>query len=1278
MHDILRASFVAESTRDLAGLITSDLDKPPEVKPQVASNSSTVVFAFTGQGSLYSGMGRHLFETCSRFRESIFSYQHICDSQGLPQVVDLIASGDADITSKNTAQTQLAVVFLELALADLWKSWGISPGLLIGHSLGEYTALCVSGVLSTSDTLYLVGRRSTLIESKCTPGSHAMLAVGASTKFVEESLATADPVSYEISCMNAPSMTVLSGTVEQLQKIQSIMQPTRIKTTFLKVSYGFHSAQIDPILEGLEASASGIHFAKPVIPIASTLTGTIVTDVGTFTPHYLRRQAREPVNFVDALQASQTSGYVNDHTLWLEVGPDPVCIGLVRQTLEIPSVRLLPTIKSNEDNWKSISKCASTLYTSKAPIAWTEYHREYIGALSLLELPPYAFDLKDYWSPFRLDALVPDANRNAALPPPVMVPEKIHLTTTCLQYVDEEIIDPDKISITFSAHTSEQKLFDAIQGHLVDNTAICPASIFCDIAFTAAKYTYERAKLGDGVPGMSVWDMEITHPLVVSCKNPEQMIQATAVMKISKDRPCVHISFRSKEGTSFHDHGSCQIRYGQESDWRTSFSRTLPLVKRRIDDLTRSAFAGSSHRLQRPIIYKLFAGLVEYSDKYQGLEEVFMDKDYTDATARVVLQPSAGSGEFTQSPYWTDAVVHIAGFLLNGNTNNPSDIAYVSAGFESFRLFEELCEGKVYTSYVSIQPGEKKDVLVGDVYVFEGAKIIALCAGLFFHKINKKVLKIMFGQSPVTQKAVQSRTASSRGVPQNHVSKAKVDESRRPETDSINASDLVASTKHAPSQSSAEDNDEPDTADIILGIVASESGFKLEEMESSTLFVDMGVDSLMGIAIIAAVKKKTGADLAASFFNDYPTVTDLKREFGKIASSKPARKRPQPVQADNAPEISEDSPASPTAESSGSTSEESSNGRTTTALTSSLGSSVDLTKTHPALPADQRGDSKAPSTKPIAISDPPNPTPAAERQHSSHVVLIRGRSSSKETPLFLVTDGAGSATAYIHLPAFSTGNRIYALESPFLHDPLAYDCTVEQACALYVAAVRKTQPEGPYIIGGWSAGAAYAYEVVRQLLHQGETVLGLILIDMRVPRPMRDALEPSLELIEQAGLTTGIDRSGQSQAPASAKLKQHLVSTVKALVNYQPVALDPARRPNHSFVVWAQKGLSEAEGGDPFGLEDKPDRAAVNDEGNIMEDPKTGMKSWFYAKRTAFGPNGWDQLIGTGVECHVMEGADHFSMVVPPKVSQCSSVQDRPLLWILLSCVFSILAWWRS
>ncbi|CAD6567566.1 MAG: hypothetical protein ASARMPREDX12_000532 [Alectoria sarmentosa] len=1261
MHDIFRSSYVAQTLKDLIQLISNDLKQPTVANPKSSSGHNRVVFAFTGQGSLYPGMGKQLFETSASFRENIFSYQKICDSQGLPYVVDIIADDSADIESKNTAQIQLAIVFIELALGDLWKSWGIQPSLLIGHSLGEYAALCISGVLSVSDVLYLVGKRSSMIMEKCIPGSSGMLAIAAPVKTIEETLANHDLASCEISCMNAPEMSVVSGTHKDLKSLQVLMN-AKIRTTFLKVTYGFHSAQIDPILKDLETSALGIHFAKPQIPVASTLIGDIVSDVGTFNPEYLARQAREPVNFSGALRACKSNGFVDDQTLWMEIGPDPVCLGLVRSTLEIPSERLLPTLKSNEENWKTISNAVARAYLSKQPVAWSDFHHEYIGSLTLLELPTYAFDLKDYWSPFRQEMLGSGAHQTPSKLPAPTGPERKPLGMTCVQWVEKESFKNDEISATFSSHTSEPKLFAAIQGHLVDGTAICPATVFCDMAYTAAKYLYEGANPGKAVPSMSLWALEITHPIVVPISDPLQIIDISAVKSAGRDWS-VRVSFHTKEGASSHEHGSCDVHFGKNDERKAEFSRSLHLVKKRVDALTNSAIAGLNHRLQRPIIYKLFASLVDYGEKYRGLEEVYLDNTgYGDTAARVKLGPNADSGAFTESPYWTDAIIHLAGFLLNGDVALPPDDVYISAGFEAFHIFEELSDRKIYTTYVSMQPSEKPNIVAGDVYVFDGGRLVALCGGLYFQKMTKKVLKIIFGQGgqAPAKRTVQPKTAApkSTALIQQKTQATSTETSKKlslPDSDASSAYDSSGSgTNESSRPSSVDYDDEPDVVEALLAVVAAETGFEAADMEPSTEFADIGLDSLMGIAIISAVKRDINLDLPATFFTDNSTVADVMKELGKTppapaVETRSAKVKEAPATAHapstkymaNDPEAQKEIDAILTPDSSGE---------------SSPAQPIVI----PAIPVKHTISS--PKTTPSRKQAPKSVVP----NYCSNVVLIRGKRSSKETPLMLITDGAGSAAAYIHLPAMKTGTPIYALESPFLSDPHAYKCSVEEVCALFVEALQKTQPKGPYIVGGWSAGAIYAYEVARQLLEAGEKLLGLMLIDMRVPRAMPDALQPSMELIESAGLFTGVERAGQGTSDQGMKQKQHLVSTVNALVFYTPRPFNPSNIPNHTTLIWAQKGLSEAGRENVLRLptgegSEMVEELGVANMGQGLDDPedlKADVKSWFFAKRNAFGPNGWDKLVRSKVDCHVINGADHFSMVVQPKVKELGKILE--------------------
>ena len=1221
-HEVFRSSYCADTTEELARLLTMNIAETDEASIKPANKPISIVFAFTGQGSSYSGMGSHLFRTSPRFRGSISSYQTICNTLGLPAVVDMIANGDADISgamSTSIVKTQLALVFLELALADLWMSWGVRPTLLIGHSLGEYSALCVSGVLSVSDTLYLVAKRAVMMQQKCAEGSHTMLAVRASAETLEDTVISLGLVSCQVACLNSQSSTVVSGSTAELDSLRRYLGSLKITSTLLEVPYGFHSAHMDPILTDFNACARGIPFAKPQIPIASTLTGTVIGHEGVFSPTYLARQAREPVNLVHTLQDLKSDAYVDEETLWVEIGPDPVCLGFIQSSLGLPSTKLLPTIKSNENAWKIISNSLALMYASSAAINWVEYHRDYVNELTLLLLPTYAFDVKDYWCTYK----------TKDLPAPEIVPEPSPLEpklTTCLQYVEEETSNGDGVSVSFLSYTSDQQFFDVIQGHLVDGAALCPASVFCDMAYTAAKYIYEKVRPGEPVPDMSLWALKITQALVVPLQNPDHIVRVLARETLGINWS-VNVSFTSTEYGSPCDHGSCQIRFRGDDHLKSSSATILHLVQKRSDALVSSAAAGLSHRLLKPIIYKLFASLVSYEHKYQSIAEVFLDNNHGDAVAIVKLMPNIGTGDFTCSPYWIDAIVHLAGFLLNGDVNKPDDVAYIATGFESLFLYEDLSAESTYTCYACVRPAENNGVFAGDVYLSQGDKVIAHCANILFQKMTKSALSIILGKtSRNTRLEVGPQAITPTTQPQGH-NGSPIRMQRQPPNSNIsgNSSSPDFTPDEDPVDTPSQQSVSLDrqvgssSARSLLATVASETGFDIKHMESSTSFSDMGVDSLMSIAIISKAQRHLGLNLPASFFIEHPTVRDVRQELEPVARES---FNERVAKGSLSPTVHQK--AAPTSEFS--TSE------------------VIKTRQHKATKTTRSSSLAA-----TPIPSPQGPTKPL-REWTSDVMLVQGRTSSRLTPLFLIPGGAGSATAFIHLPALPNGTKIYSLESPFLKSPLEYTCSIETISSIFMRAIRKIQPRGPYIIGGWSVGAVHAYEVARQLLEQNEEVLGLIIMDMRVPQPMPDVLDTVLELIDRTDMVTGISRTGQPQNPAPKEMKEHLLSNVKALMKYTPMPMKTARRPHRTFLIWAKHGLFET-----WNDEDtaRGTVATVENEGspgNVMEDPRTGLKAWFFSKRSSFCSNGWDKLVGD-VECHVI-GANHFSMMQPPHVSQ--------------------------
>ena len=1226
LHEKFRSSFTASSTADLCSSLTKG---EPEIQGLFNQHSATkpsIVFIFTGQGSFHPGLGSLLFSTCPQFRNIILSYQHICDNQGFPDVRSLVSDDSVDLKSTSIVQHHLALVFLELALADLLISWGVRPKLLIGHSLGEYSALCVSKVLSISDTFYLVAKRAELLQNKCSEGSHAMLAIATSAHTINEVLTALDLHDCNVACFNAPTKTVVSGPIKSLQTLQNAFAEQNVLSSRLNVSHGFHSSQMNALLAELEDCARSVVYAKPRIPIASTLTCEVIQESGTFSSEYIFRQTQQPVQFLKALEALVSKQYVDKGTIWIETGPGHVCLDFVRSTLDVPASRLLPTIEANQDNWLTISRTLAQVYSSNVNIKWKEFHRQYSSALTLVDLPSYAFDVKDYWAPYTR------RTKDAHIKPEA---ETQRMLSTCLQHVIEEHLEEDHVSATFVSYTSNPMLFNIIQSHLVDGTALCPASVFCDMAFTAAHYIHAKLNPGKEISMRSIMDLETKRPLLVPTKNPKQIVE----VRVVKRQGCpseFDISLASKDDALSIHHASCRVVLSC-NDEDLEAPNAARLVKRRVEQLKRAVTPGFGHQIRKPVFYRLFTTLVNYGTNYQNVEEVILDEDCKDAVAKVRPKDDTNLGTFTCSPYCTDSIVHLAGFLLNCNLNKSNDLVYIFKGFESLLLYEELHNGSEYAVYADVSDGAQRGLFWGETWVLKDNRVVARCKGIQFSEMNKVVLSRFLRTSAENNMPLPEHQAGSfassgktpplsqpKGVPSSDAPIAMLN----PAGKAICQRDLSVRSFEQASKHHLED----DQANQLLRLVASETGVAIDEMETSTPFSAIGVDSLMTIAIVGAAQRKIGLELPASFFADHPTVGDVRQRLGTPP------KMAEPLI------MSCDASSSPTS----GTTLEYPNGETKAAL-------------HLISDEDQVVSLNIPES--IASSTGESLLSNARRRRSSDfscdALLIQRGSSPEATPLFLIPGGVGSATIFIHLTRLPSGNPIYALQSPFLNAPREFTCTLREIASIFISRIRATQPQGPYIVGGYSVGAAHAYEVAHQLLGQGEQLLGLIIIDMHVPR-LSDVVEAMVEdLADRTDTVVGMCRPGlPPKYPMSPEMKRLLVANVKALMKYSPEPMTHELHPKKTFVVWAEKGVA-----DDWGEEDKRKDGVLELSGsNPMDGKAANLKTWYLASRANFGANGWDALVGE-IECHTVD-ANHFSILKPPNVRVPSPVLTRSSLII--------------
>jgi iterative type I PKS product template protein len=1292
---------------DTVGRLIQQLESPGAEKASVSKTSCTsVVFLFTGQSTQYTGMGSTLYHTSPRFRRTIDAYEALCAHNGLGSFIDII-QGTLDVTTCTVIQLQLAIVALEIALAHYWQSLGLQPSLVIGHSLGEYAALCVAGVLSVGDTLYLVYKRASLMQESCNEGDYSMLAVSLAAESTQlKDLCRANSrSSCEVSCINGPSSTVISGLATELNDLQVELKSRNIASTLLQVPYGFHSSQMDAIVDRFEAAATLVCFGQPTVPVVSTLTGTVEN---MFDASYLARQIRRPVDFLGAIRTCQAESLISNASFVVEVGPHPVCLGLLSAALPNCEMTSFASLHRKQDDWRSISMCLGAAHQAGCEIDWQEFHKDYLDCLRLIDLPAYAFDLKNYWVSYQ-----PQVRDKEGRPP--LSKQIPLLSSTCLQRV--EYLSNDKSSAKFTSNTSETNLFRVIQGHIVDGIAICPASVFVDMAFTATQFLLSQNGIEVDISDLELANLSMTQALVVPRRDDDQVIRVTAT--IDKAKSSVSIQLRSSTPTSAIEHGFCRASIIKGALWKSEWSRVQRLVRSRVRNLIESSSRGIVHRLSTALVYKLFSTVVSYDRSYQAIEEAYIDENFDDAMARLSLR-AFNLGTFTTSPYVVDSLVHLAGFILNGNPEKPHDDLHIAHHIGKMQIVGKLNESQPLTCYATIRETDGRGMSVCDVYVFDDSKLLALCVDIRFRRVSRSIFS-----------ELNSKTNAALAEPRIDTGLARRSSGRHTKNyDSSFTEGDLSSTASECLSSVPTSIDAPDICTVILDTVAENTGVSVEEMGSDSAFADIGVDSQMSVAILTSVKKRLGTELPAAFFTSFPTIADVRRELGTLsaqASPKPyapaaqdahfprleTQSRPPKSEKDQTAhwtavllrivaielgiDMDELTPSTDFASvgidsqlsikilskfkyqtgielpaaffNDNKTVSDAKGGLRRSAATSSTAASDPLPNNIPTAALVRHGtkliSQKTPRTNGLG---PSIVQKKAAQQHvddvttslsvtslelarpapESRAILIQGNPRSTSPALFLVTDGSGSVAAYIHLPPLPGGRRIYALESPFLDHPEDYTLTMQEMAKVFVKSIRRIQSQGPYLLGGWSAGSIYAYEIAYQLaVLAGETITGLIIIDMRVPRSIPEVGEVTMDLVEKTGAFTGINRASNFLDGLSEKQKMHLTVTVRAIVNYDPIPFPQSKQPRQTHIIWATKGLNDSPN-----PEERNDRfngpAAMGRVGGrgplkymTEEEFEIDLKSWFFSKRYTFETNGWEDLVGDNIVVRKVDGGEY-------------------------------------
>lgn len=352
---------------------------------------SEVAFMFPGQGAQYLQMGKALYEHEIVFREAVDNCSDLLVKDLKEDIRKIIFpetnSTEAEEKLKDTRFTQPALFVIEYALAQLWMSWGITPTLICGHSIGEFVGAHLAGIFNLEDALHLIAVRGRLVSEL--PGG-SMLSI----RMTAEEITKILPESLSMAAINSDRLCVVSGDDKDIGEFIQIIKKEGIPHVLLATSHAFHSTMMDPVLDTFKHEVKKTALRAPNLPVISTVTGKKLSDSDAIDPEYWTNHLRATVRFSDAMDTILKL----DDIILLEVGPGKSLTTLARQKKVAKSKTIVPSLpipKTGEGSYTELLSALGNLWLNGLEPDWAKFYSD--QSREKLKLPTYAFDRKPCW-----------------------------------------------------------------------------------------------------------------------------------------------------------------------------------------------------------------------------------------------------------------------------------------------------------------------------------------------------------------------------------------------------------------------------------------------------------------------------------------------------------------------------------------------------------------------------------------------------------------------------------------------------------------------------------------------------------------------------------------------------------------------------------------------------------------------------------------------------------------------------------------------------------------
>ncbi|SMQ49386.1 unnamed protein product [Zymoseptoria tritici ST99CH_3D7] len=1086
-----RLSFVCKSVPDLIQQLET-CNIPASLPPRAPR---PVVFVFSGQGSFYPGMSKALLATNLVFRRTLVQCDIILASQKYHiGVVAMIEDEFIPRTAEeNVVHTQILCFCVGYGLASMWISWNLTPSVVLGHSLGEYVALAISGALSLADALKLVTYRAQLMLTYCSIGDSGMLACNIPDHQLEKVLRSS-PATFSrlnIACRNSVHHSVAAGPVAEIDNLLELLQSQGARCHKLNVPLGFHSSALEPIRERLtQFCANDISISSPVIPTGSCYHGRLLRP-GDLTAEYFGSQTCGTVEFTNLVRSLLRDTSVSGET-YIEIGSSPSTLPLIKSTLPShrPTVLYLATLRHRVDPWISI--CESLQALSRVmPGSIINWREIWNGSdASLMDGLSYPFQKTERYMPYneRTDMSFSPMRSNTG------------------QLSSFYNLRPTNRSNVNTSHRSYETALNGIEcyvkGHVVGGQALCPASVYHGMLLEACALP---SRTGAG-SNLIVESMAFARPLVL--RSPTSTLDSTLILlevdqKTEREAngqsalPAkLEFAFSSSsEGSEapLTEHCSGFISRETAAEANDCLAAKSAAVHQSMFCIRSNQ---SEHNVLRThMIYReLFSRVVTYSERFHTVQELIVPESKLEGTGTFRLHRDERMRNGVPSPVFVDTLLHVAGFIANLRVGPTEACICVAVGTVRILPSPLLTEGDLHF-YCRLAENSSSSSFLADSYAMRSdGTMVAAVENMRFTKLNL-------------------------GSFQAHLAKATGTVAPKAVTSSLKPEVWTNSSVQT----------------LVKEILSEVVELPLHLLTEDTGLAEIGVDSMMQLEFRAALCKRFelyGNDM------DLPmngaTICDVQQQVLRLLSKTCTNDTRRPDMACSETKSHNNqtnrSLVEIISELTGISEDKLEPGNTLEALgvdslllvefqkilTAQFGhvaTKLDLLDSELTIErlgvllggqgtsAEGRGISMTCSTPPAKSecrdSNDHNIIVSDDRADYGIKIDILQQGSVDLPPLLLFHDGSGTVEAYRRLR--SIGCTLLGVSSPScLENDHNVASSLAQLAQWYAASIAAF-PARKIVLGGWSFGGVVAYEVAQRLSGTDTTVLGVIFIDSPCP-----------------------------------------------------------------------------------------------------------------------------------------------------------------------------------